>query len=520
MGQGPTGGGSALMPKGEKPKGPQLLPVAEVARRLRVQPSQVENWLEKGQLRGDSQGVRPYDFKKFQLDNPELIQRAKQEAVQEKTTQGKRKPKKGLLSKFKSLFGGGSDTDVSDATLAKENKRLKAQLSQLQKNKKPGSGKKDEGTDLEEKVRYLEGKLSETRALESEVMTLKKQLSEQRSTPSLSGDASGQELEEMRAQLAEAQRQSKQGERFREALTLAQQERDELMTTIQELKQQQGSAHDGTPDASNAAVLALQASLAQSEHALSEAKQRIHQVLTENEQLRHSAQQPSQPEAPPQDNALIDELLNLQRVNLKRFKRLRSFYEEELQQPQAKADSAELQALRDKYEALVAKQGSGAETDEMMEQLSQSRLFISRLKEENGQLKEQLQNTQQSDSRVQELEQKLQAALLSGAEYQQAEAELKSLRKAMEAKENQIQKVSSRLSDNEKRLSKAMGESARLTELLIERENRLRELSEEFEQEYRDKLENLDRQVSGLQWKLSLREERISHLEGELQRKG
>ena len=76
MGQGPAaGGGQALMPKGEKPKGPQLLPVAEVARRLRVEPSQVEAWLQKDQLRGGDAGIRPYDFKKFQLDFPEEIKR-------------------------------------------------------------------------------------------------------------------------------------------------------------------------------------------------------------------------------------------------------------------------------------------------------------------------------------------------------------------------------------------------------------------------------------------------------------
>jgi hypothetical protein len=51
---------------------------------------------------------------------------------------------------------------------------------------------------------------------------------------------------------------------------------------------------------------------------------------------------------------------------------------------------------------------------------------------------------------------------------------------------------------------------------LIERENRLRDLSTEYEQEYRDKIDNLDRQVSGLQWKLSLREERIASLESEV----
>ena len=99
------------------------------------------------------------------------------------------------------------------------------------------------------------------------------------------------------------------------------------------------------------------------------------------------------------------------------------------------------------------------------------------------------------------------------------EKELDSLRKGLDAKETQLQKLATKLSDNEKRLSKAMQESARLTELLIERENRLRELSNEFEQEYREKIGNLDRQVSGLQWKLSLREERIAVLESELLRK-
>jgi chromosome segregation ATPase len=509
MGQAPPGGSSALMPKGDKPKGPQLLPVAEVARRLRVQPSQVEDWLEKGKLRGDAKGVRPYDFKKFQLDNPELINRAKQEAVQQKTTQGKRKPKKGFLSKFKSLFGGGKGEDSGGASLAKENKRLKAELKQLQKSKKPKGGKGGASDDLEEKIRFLEKKASESRALESQVNSLKKQLSDQPPPAAMGGDAMSREIEAMRAKLVEAERQSKQSERFREALTLAQQERDHLMATIQELKQ-------APPAGSSPELQTLQTALAQREHTLAEAEQRIQHMLQENEQLRQTAQQ-----AAPQDDALVEELLSLQRINLDRFKRLRSIYEESLkEQAQGGADPAELQELRTKYEDLLAKQSAGEESQEMIDQLSESRVFIGKLKEENGQLKQQLESTPRSDSRIRELEEKLQEAVRSGTDHQQVETELISLRKAMDSKENQIQKISSRLADNEKRLAKAMGESARLTELLIERENRLRELSEEFEQEYRDKLENLDRQVSGLQWKLSLREERIAHLESELQRKG
>lgn len=505
------------MPKGgaEKPKGPQLLEVAEVARRLGVQADQVENWLKNGMIRGDAKGIRPYDFKKFQLDNPEEIKRAKKEALQGTTAQANRKPKKGFISKFKSLFGGGKD---DDASLAKENKRLKDELTRLRKSndKGKGSGKESGSDELEKKLRYLEGKLSETRALESEVTSLRKQLAQQ-APPHPEGfapdPALARELEQMRAELAEAKRNSQQGERFREALSVAQQEREQLLATIEQMKAQPAAESP----VSSEHLQQLQVAISQRDQALAAAEEQVRRVAQENEELKH---QVSQASAEAVDDKLVEELLELQRINLERFKRLRNLYEHAANAPSGSADTAELEELRAKYNALVADQPSGEETREMLEQLSQARGFIERLREENGQLKRQLEAAEQSGSRVKELEAQLQQARESGAGHQQMEAELSSLRKAMDAKENQMQKVASRLTDNEKRLAKAMGESARLTELLIERENRLRELSEEFEQEYRDKLENLDRQVSGLQWKLSLREERIAHLESELQRKG
>ena len=521
MGQGPAaGGGQALMPKGEKPKGPQLLPVAEVARRLRVEPSQVEAWLQKDQLRGGDSGVRPYDFKKFQLDFPEEIKRAQQEAVQEKTNKTKQKPKKGILSKFKSIFGGGKD-DEGGGQLAKENQRLKAELQKLQKNKSPG--KSSPSKEMEEKIRFLEKQASESRALEAEVVSLKKKLAEQPGLAGLAaplgGDESLQrEVEEMRQQLTEARRLSEQGERFREALRAAQQERDELLATIENLRQESSSS-TGVPSEE---LQRLQQTVAEREQALIELEQRARQIFQENEQLRQIAEQaaahtPQQQ----QEDPLVEELLAVQRVNLARFKRLHELHLQAQQQAGSAADQQELEELRSKYEALLRNQGSGEEQKDLLEKLSEYRGFITQLKEQNRGFKEQLQSGQShDDSRVQELEAKLREALKAGSGHQQMEAELNSLRKAMESKENQIQKVASRLSDNEKRLAKAMQESARLTELLIERENRLREVSEEYEQEYRDKLENLDRQVSGLQWKLSLREERIAHLESELQRKG
>ena len=39
-------------------------------------------------------GIRPYDFKKFQLDNPEEIKRAKKEKLQAKPAQSKRRTRK------------------------------------------------------------------------------------------------------------------------------------------------------------------------------------------------------------------------------------------------------------------------------------------------------------------------------------------------------------------------------------------------------------------------------------------
>jgi hypothetical protein len=505
------------MPKGEKPKGPQLLPVAEVARRLRVETSQVESWLQKAQLRGGDAGIRPYDFKKFQLDFPEEIKRAQQEAVQEKTNKTKQKPKKGFLSKFKSIFGGGSDEE-SGGQLAAENQRLKAELQKLQRNKSPGKGSPSK--EMEEKIRFLEKQASESRALEAEVVSLKKQLAEQPVQAGLVAPLGGdeslhREIEEMRQQLAEARRVSEQGERFREALRAAQQERDELLATIENLRQESSS---GAPSEE---LQRLQQTVAEREQALMELEQRAQLIFQENEQLRQVAERAATQATQPQEDPLVEELLAVQRVNLARFKRLHQLHLQARQQAGSAADQQELEALRSRYEALLKNQGSAEEQKELLEKLSEYRGFITQLKEQNRDLKERLQTERSNDdSRVEELEAKLREALKAGSGHQQMEVELNSLRKAMESKENQIQKVASRLSDNEKRLAKAMQESARLTELLIERENRLREVSEEYEQEYRDKLENLDRQVSGLQWKLSLREERIAHLESELQRKG
>ena len=523
------GGGAALMPKGEKPKGPELIPLAEVARRLRVEPSQIEAWLQKDQLRGSDAGIRPYDVKKFQLDYSEEIKKAQKEATQDKQNKSERKPKKGLLSKFKSFFGNNEPGQALDANLAKENQKLKAELSKL---KKSGSDGKLAGPkELEEKVRYLESKLSETRLLEDEVAQLKKQLSQQpgenrgSSPPDLSF-----ELEKTQRELADAQRLLSQGERLKDALLLAQQEREDLTAEIERLK-------NNSSDRSE--VESLQSTLAEREEVLLELERKAQDLWTENERLRSEIQNAPVPEPTPvpvqpsQQEPLVEELLELQRLNLLRFKRLHQLHEEALEKLKQAENVApsepdpalaqELAELRSKYQLLLDKQLEDKPShQEVLNQLSSTRITVSKLKGENDFLRQELAQASSlaNDARVRELEQQLRDAQNDNSQSLQLEAEVASLKKGLQLKENQIQKVASKLAENEKRLSKAMQESARLTELLIERESRLRELSDEFEQEYRDKIENLDRQVSGLQWKLSLREERIAHLEGELLRKG
>jgi myosin heavy subunit len=521
---GPQAGGSAgLMSKGEKPKGPELLPVVEVARRLRVEPGQVETWMQKSQLRGSDAGIRPYDFKKFQLDHADEIRRAQKEALQDKQTKSDRKPKKGFLSKFAAIFGGGKSSDDGANQLAQENKLLKQELTKLKKSKPDN---KSSSKDDEEKVRYLEKKASEAKALEIEVAKLKQRIKDQpvpTAAVSEPNEDLVRELEQARYELAQAQQASAEQERFREALSDVQREKAQLQAALTELQ-----ASSAEPNTDSQQLEHLRAALQSREKALVELQARAHEMVEENERLRSEAEAVP---VLPQDNPLADELLELQRLNLERFKRVQALYQsaaEELAKLQAApldqaAATEEFLELQQKYKKLLTQQSSkNPAHQEVMEQLSNSRVTVAKLQEENGRLRGQLSNSDQkaAEKRILELEEKLRQADSKSGSYRLVESELSALKKSVQLKENQLQKVTSRLADNEKRLAKALQESARLTDLLIERENRLRELSKEFEQEYRDKMENLDRQVSGLQWKLSLREERIAHLESELLRKG
>lgn len=540
------GGGPALMPKGgqDKPKSPSLLTIVEVARRLRVEPSHVEAWVGKSQLHGNASGVRPYDLNKFTLDYPDAIREAQKEALASKSSGPARKPKKGLLSKFRSLFSSEDTPAVSsDRQLSKENQRLKAELSKLKK--KPAS--KDSNRELEEKVRFLEGKLSKSQELENKVERLERELEYRQAPPPASPDPDLiAELDTTRRALTEAQKKVAEVAHLQETLERTQLERSELLATISELKERIGPPRESDrlraalsdqdePDselADHRAALAeqqaeladrqaqfasQQAQLEEREAILADREAEVHRAetsfgeresalaqksaqltewertLSERDESSGSKELPPEPTPTSEDQSrLIEQLLELQQKNLDRYRELERLYSERPPARDEKMDAELSETLRPE---------------------------LDKVKAENNHLKEMLKAAREASAeRISELEHRLVSVSRESDQQQEIEIEVVSLRRALEAKETQAQKFSSKLEENEKQLSKALQESTRLTELLIERENRLRELSEEFDEEYRKKIENLDRQVSGLQWKLSLREERIAHLETELAR--
>ncbi len=543
---GPQGGGpaagAALMPKGEAPSTGTLMTVEQVATALRVQPKQVNDWIQRGVLRGSNAGVKPYDFEKFKLDKSEEISSGQSKALKDGQKTVDKKPDKsgGLLSKFSTLFGRGkSDDSGSDTVLAQENRHLKKELTKLRSASK---GRAD-AQDLEEKVRYLESKLADTRALEAELAELKQNTDDAVAPESSSAELEAQ-TEKYHQEMARTQALSLESEKLQAALRELEVERDELREQLHQ------SPDDQLARAADSRELQrLQTAAESAEHRLEE------QLLENREQRKHLQEEianrestidelksrleeavearlsaPQQPVSDP----LVPELLALQKTNLERFARLHGLYQdaqERLVQSQTSASrgpesdpsvarlQSEFEALRVKHQSLLeARESNASESGKFAEQLAATRASETQLKRENASLKQRLSENDLEPwkVKVEALERRLEKSQADDTGMEQVESELRNARKNLQNRELQIQKLAGRLQDNERALKKALKESTRLTELLIERENRLRDLSTEYEQEYRDKIDNLDRQVSDLQWKLSLREERIAGLESEM----
>jgi chromosome segregation ATPase len=532
------------MPKGEKPSSSSFLPIEEVAQTLKVQPCQILEWMQKDQLRGNDSGVKPYDLKKFQLDHQDEIRKAQAKALKdEQQVVDKKKPAKsgGFFSRIFRGGGKSREEDSGDNSLEQENRRLRKELSRV----KAEAPDPVATVQLEDKVKFLEGKLAKVSAMEQELAQLRRQLA---NGAGATADAELQrQLESTREQMA------RQSEAMQETLRQTTAERDRLADA---LAQQQASASQ-TPagptqkelEATRQALQEAEARLqsqrseeeswrAQMQSTLEEREERINHLQRElaaaSEAASSAVAASSAESGDVASNALIEELLELQETNLARFARLHDLY----QQAQARLATAsqegsnaateanyqrllaESETLRVKYQSLLeARETNTPANQEMVEQLAAARVTTTRLKQENAALKARLAEADVDNwkQKVEQLQQQLaQGSRANDASLELVETELRAVRKNLQNREAQVQKIAGRLQENERALKKALKESTRLTELLIERENRLRDLSTEYEQEYRDKIENLDRQVSGLQWKLSLREERIASLESEV----
>lgn len=528
------------MPKGEKPSPSSFLPIEEVALTLKVQPSQILEWMQKDQLRGNDAGVKPYDLKKFQLDHQDEIRKAQARAlkVEQQPVDKKRPAKSGGF--FSRIFGGGkgkAEDDITDTNLAQENRRLRDELNRA----------KAEATDtvatvqLEDKVKFLEGKLAKVSAMEQELADLRRQLA--------GGSGQGPDPEAQRQLQAANDQLVRQSESMQAALRQAEAEKERLTRA---LEQQQASGGQETQSELEATRLALhqaetllqtqrseeESNRARWQSELDEREQRISHLQSELQTATatasSSAEEPRE-QTPAHSERLLEELLALQETNLARFAHLHDLYYQaqaklaQLAQTSGHREDSEsnLQRLQSEYDNLRVKHQSLLEAreantpghQEFVEQLAAARVTTTRLKQENATLKARLSeaDVDKWKQQVDELQQRLaQGSRANDASLELAETELRAVRKNLQSREAQVQKIAGRLQENERALKKALKESTRLTELLIERENRLRDLSTEYEQEYRDKIDNLDRQVSGLQWKLSLREERIASLEHEV----
>ena len=531
------------MPKGEKASPSSFLPIEEVATTLKVQPSQVLEWMQKDQLRGSDSGIKPYDLKKFQLDHHDEIRKAQAKALKDGQKSVEKKPAKsgGFFSR---IFGGGKskgEDGGSDTDLASENKRLRDELNRARTE----SGDAVATVQLEDKVKFLEGKLAKTGGLEAEVAELRRQLAQGVGGSRGVDPELELQLQTTRQELARIQEVARQTEALQAALRTAEAERDRALTQL-------SNSSPGPADSDH-----LEEQLEEARLALHQAQDRLQSVLAEEESQRARYQsnlserderilglqrqlevtaslEPRSPAAPdPGPTRLVEELLALQEANLARFSRLHDLYQQaqaKLAQAPAGGDStseanyvrlqSEFETLRVKHQSLLeARETNAPGNQEFVEQLAAARATSTRLKQENTALKSRLSeaDVEKWKQKVDELQQRLaQGSRANDASLELVETELRAVRKSLQSREAQVQKIAGRLQENERALKKALKESTRLTELLIERENRLRDLSTEYEQEYRDKIDNLDRQVSGLQWKLSLREERIASLETEV----
>lgn len=113
---------------------------------------------------------------------------------------------------------------------------------------------------------------------------------------------------------------------------------------------------------------------------------------------------------------------------------------------------------------------------------------------------------------------RLQSTRATAGDVEIAGQQIAHLQRTVSNRDAQVKKLAARQADLERALSKANQESTRLTELLIDRESKLKNVKRSMEEEAEERFQGLERQLTNLEWKLSVREDRIAALEDELAR--
>ncbi|MGE0489505.1 MAG: hypothetical protein AB7S38_09855 [Vulcanimicrobiota bacterium] len=129
---------------------------------------------------------------------------------------------------------------------------------------------------------------------------------------------------------------------------------------------------------------------------------------------------------------------------------------------------------------------------------------------------EQLRQKLEEELRTSREELRLHKARAATSNESIASQQIAHLQRTVASRDAQVKKLAAKLADMERGLGKAHEESTRLTELLIDRENKLKNVRVTFEKDYEERFKSMERQITGLEWKLSLRDDRIGALEQEL----
>ncbi|MCA9790503.1 MAG: hypothetical protein KC910_01860 [Candidatus Eremiobacteraeota bacterium] len=303
--------------------------------------------------------------------------------------------------------------------------------------------------------------------LESQAQAINEELNEARRENA--GIRSFAEAQAARAQALEEQLQQLQGQSDSgaqvESLLKELQLRDQLIAHLEgQLADAQQGSHDG--------------------QALAEAQQAAQTQVTDLERR-------------------IEDLNASHRVELNSLKRSNEVVR--LANQRLESELAEMRGGQGKFLPIPNK---GANDQNLTPQLQAAESKIRDLEQLRQRLEEELRSSRE--------EMRLQKARAATSNESIASQQIAHLQRTVASRDAQVKKLAAKLADMERGIGKAHEESTRLTELLIDRENKLKNVRVAFEKDYEERFKSMERQITGLEWKLSLRDDRIGALEQEL----